>query len=79
MRPPIVVDREHLGGQPCPRGLPVTVAEIVQSLRAGRPLADVLALHPELTEADVGAALVYSDGGPMPRLRARPASPAYRR
>ena len=57
-----VITREpgKRGGQPCIRGLRITVADVLGWLAAGMSHAEVTADFPELTEADILAALAYA-------------------
>jgi uncharacterized protein (DUF433 family) len=48
------------GGRPCIRGMRIAVADILGWLAAGMSQAEILADYPELTEADVRAALAYA-------------------
>ena len=53
----ITIDPEVMGGKPCIRGMRVTVGMIVESISAGRTVADLLADFPYLEEDDIREAL----------------------
>jgi uncharacterized protein (DUF433 family) len=48
------------GGRPCIRGMRIAVADVLGWLAAGMSHAEILAEYPELTEADIRAALAYA-------------------
>lgn len=48
------------GGRPCIRGMRIAVADILAWLAAGMSTAEIIADYPELTEADILAALAYA-------------------
>src|SRR5947208_17151290 len=48
------------GGRPCIRGMRIAVADILGWLAAGMSHAEIVAEYPELTEADIRAALAYA-------------------
>ena len=48
------------GGQPCIRGLRITVADILGWLAAGMSTREIVEDFPELQESDVLAALAYA-------------------
>ena len=56
----ITVDPAIMGGKPCVRGMRVTVGMIVESIAAGRSLADLLADFPYLEAEDIREALSYA-------------------
>jgi uncharacterized protein (DUF433 family) len=60
----ITRDPEVMGGEPCLRGLRVTVGAMVGLIAAGRPTADILALYPYLEEDDIREALADSAHSP---------------
>ena len=69
----ITTDPEVCGGKPCIRGLPITVAEIIQCLADGSTIEQVLAKHAELSRDDIVACLKFaadsfgdSSGGAAP-------------
>jgi uncharacterized protein (DUF433 family) len=59
----ITVDPEIRNGQPCVRGLPITVYEVVDCLASGKTPEEVLAQYPELKRDDIKACLAFSAGG----------------
>ena len=59
----ITVDPEVRGGQPCIRGLPITVFEILECLASGKTMEEVLAGYAKLTREDVLACLAFGAGG----------------
>jgi uncharacterized protein (DUF433 family) len=48
------------GGRPCIRGMRIAVADILGWLAADMSHAEIIADYPELTEADIRAALAYA-------------------
>jgi uncharacterized protein (DUF433 family) len=48
------------GGRPCIRGMRIAVADILGWLAAGMSHDEIIADYPELTEADIRAALAYA-------------------
>mgnify|MGYP000507023254 CR=1 FL=1 len=48
------------GGRPCIRGMRIAVADILGWLSAGMTHEEIMADYPELTEADIRAALAYA-------------------
>ena len=60
----ITVDPEVRDGQPCIRGMPITVREIVEALASGTTTEEVLASYVKLTQEDIQACLAFcADGG----------------
>ena len=55
----ITVDPNHMGGEPCIRGLPITVETVVDLVGDGNAVAEIVARHPELNPADVLEAMQY--------------------
>ena len=49
-----------MGGQPCIRGMRVTVGTIVGLLAAGHAIEEILAAYPYLERDDVQAALSFA-------------------
>ena len=47
-------------GQPCIRGMRITVAMIVDTIAAGRSAAEILAGYPELESEDIEQALHFA-------------------
>jgi uncharacterized protein (DUF433 family) len=56
----ITVDPTIIGGKPCIRGMRVTVGMIVESIAAGRTIAELLTDFPYLEEQDIREALAYA-------------------
>jgi uncharacterized protein (DUF433 family) len=56
----ITIDPRVCGGKPCVRGLPITVAEILEHLASGMTLEQVLAKRTELSREDVQACLEFA-------------------
>ena len=48
------------GGRPCIRGMRIAVADVLGWLAAGMTPAEIIADYPELTDADIRAALAYA-------------------
>lgn len=57
--PPIVHRNDVSGGEPVIRGTRITVRHIVERIRAGQTVEDILAALPHLTAAQVYHALSY--------------------
>jgi uncharacterized protein (DUF433 family) len=53
----ITMDADVMGGEPCIRGMRVTVGMIVESVSAGRTVERLLADFPYVEEADIREAL----------------------
>ena len=56
----ITVDPKVRNGQPCIRGMPITVAEVLEHLASGNSMEDVLRKHSELNRDDVKACLAFA-------------------
>lgn len=56
----ITMDRDVMGGEPCIRGMRVTVGTIVEAVSAGRTVEQLLADFPHLEEADIREALAFA-------------------
>jgi uncharacterized protein (DUF433 family) len=56
----ITIDPDVMGGKPCIRGMRVTVGMIVESIAAGRTVADLLTDYPYLEEPDIREALAFA-------------------
>lgn len=48
------------GGRPCIRGMRIAVADVLGWLSSGMSHEEIIADYPELTEADILAALAYA-------------------
>ena len=59
----ITVDPKVREGQPCIRGMPITVREVIESLASGKAMEEVLASYPKLTPEDIRACLAFSAEG----------------
>ena len=56
----ITIDPRVCGGKPCVRGLPITVAEILEHLASGMTIEQVLAKLTELSREDIRACLEFA-------------------
>ncbi|HUY87970.1 MAG TPA: DUF433 domain-containing protein [Pirellulales bacterium] len=56
----ITVDPGKRSGQPCIRGMRMTVQDVLEYLAGGMTAAEVLADFPELTAEDVQACLAFA-------------------
>ncbi|MCI0397612.1 MAG: DUF433 domain-containing protein [Chloroflexi bacterium] len=56
----IVIDPGLYHGEPCIKGTRIPVAMIVGSLADGMPAEELLETYPQLTLADIQAALAYA-------------------
>ncbi len=56
----ITFDPGIMGGEPCIRGLRVTVGTIVGLLAAGKTTKEILKAYPYLAEKDIHEALMYA-------------------
>jgi uncharacterized protein (DUF433 family) len=56
----ITVEPGKRGGQPCVRGMRITVRDVLEYLAGGMTVAELLTDFPELTEEDVRACLAYA-------------------
>lgn len=56
----ITIDPETMGGQPCIRGLRISVSLIVKLIASGKLTQDILDDYPELEEGDIKQALEYA-------------------
>jgi uncharacterized protein (DUF433 family) len=59
----ITVDPHVRDGQPCIRGMPVTVSDVLGHLASGMSIEQVLAERPQLTQQDIVACLQFGAGG----------------
>jgi uncharacterized protein (DUF433 family) len=62
LKPPfdrITIEPDKMGGQPCIRGLRITVKRVLEILRAYPDRNDLFADYPDLEEADLQQALSY--------------------
>lgn len=56
----ITVEPGKRGGQPCVRGMRITVRDVLEYLAGGMSVVELLADFPELTQEDVRACLAYA-------------------
>ena len=56
----ITIDPRVCDGKPCIRGLPITVAEIIEYLASGMTIEQVLAKLTELRHEDIRACLEFA-------------------
>jgi uncharacterized protein (DUF433 family) len=56
----ITVDPEVMGGEPCIRGMRVTVGMLVGLVASGKRTEEILELYPYLEEEDIPQALAYA-------------------
>jgi uncharacterized protein (DUF433 family) len=60
----ITVDPKVRNGQPCIRGMPITVSEVLAYLASGMSMVGVVEKHPELNSEDIKACVAFAaDGG----------------
>lgn len=63
----ITIEPGKRSGQPCIRGMRITVRDVLEYLAGGMSVDELLADFPELTREDVQACLAYAaDQGPTP-------------
>jgi uncharacterized protein (DUF433 family) len=63
----ITVEPGKRSGQPCIRGMRITVRDVLEYLAGGMSVEEVLADFPELTAEDIRACLAYAaDQTPRP-------------
>jgi uncharacterized protein (DUF433 family) len=56
----ITIEPGKRSGQPCVRGMRITVRDVLEYLAGGMTVAELLADFPELTEEDVRACLIFA-------------------
>ena len=56
----ITIDPSKRGGQPCIRGLRMTVRDVLEYLAGGMSVDDILADFPDLTAEDIRACLAFA-------------------
>jgi uncharacterized protein (DUF433 family) len=69
----ITIDPARRSGQPCIRGLRMTVQDVLEYLAAGMTPAQIVADFPELTDEDIRACLAFAADRER-RLRSIPAA-----
>jgi uncharacterized protein (DUF433 family) len=62
----ITVESDKRSGQPCIRGMRITVRDVLEYLAGGMTVDEILADFPELTAEDIRACLAYA-AAPLPR------------
>jgi uncharacterized protein (DUF433 family) len=56
----ITIERGKRGGEPCVRGLRITVYEVLEQLTSGMSHEEILQDFPYLTEQDIRACLAFA-------------------
>ena len=56
----ITLEADKRGGQPCIRGLRITVFEVLDYLASGMTEAEILADFPDLTAEDLRASIAFA-------------------
>jgi uncharacterized protein (DUF433 family) len=56
----ITLEPDKRGGQPCIRGLRMTVQDVLEYLAAGMSTEEILADFPDLTADDIRACLAFA-------------------
>lgn len=56
----ITVEPGKRGGQPCIRGLRITVYDVLDYLASGMSIEEILRDFPDLTEEDIRACLAFA-------------------
>jgi uncharacterized protein (DUF433 family) len=69
----ITIDPDKRSGQPCIRGLRMTVQDVLEYLASGMSHAEILNDFPDLTEEDIRACLAFAADRER-RLRVVPAT-----
>ena len=69
----ITIEPDKRSGQPCIRGLRMTVQDILEYLASGMSQAEILNDFPDLTEEDIRACLAFAADREK-RLRVVPAT-----
>lgn len=63
----ITVDPATRSGQPCIRGMRITVRDVLEYLAGGMSIDEILADFPELTVEDIRACLAFAASQLAPR------------
>ena len=58
----ITIEPDKRSGQPCIRGLRMTVRDVLEYLAGGMTAEEILADFPDLTEEDIRACLAFAAG-----------------
>jgi uncharacterized protein (DUF433 family) len=69
----ITIEPDQRSGQPCIRGLRITVQDVLEYLAAGMSVEEILSDFPDLTADDLRACLAYAADRER-RLRVIPAA-----
>ena len=69
----ITIDPAKRSGQPCVRGLRITVQDVLEYMASGMSVQEILNDFPDLTEEDLRACLAYAADRER-RLRVIPAA-----
>lgn len=69
----ITIEPDKRSGQPCIRGLRMTVQDVLEYLASGMSHGEILADFPDLTEEDIRACLAFAANRER-RLRVIPLS-----
>ena len=69
----ITIEPDKRSGQPCIRGLRITVQDVLEYLASDMSVGEILADFPDLTEEDIRACLAFAADRER-RLRVIPAS-----
>jgi uncharacterized protein (DUF433 family) len=56
----ITIEPGKRSGQPCIRGLRITVQDVLEYLAGGMTVEEILSDFPELTDEDIRACLAYA-------------------
>jgi uncharacterized protein (DUF433 family) len=56
----ITIEPDKRSGQPCIRGLRMTVQDVLEYLASGMTVQDILTDFPDLTEEDIRACLAFA-------------------
>jgi uncharacterized protein (DUF433 family) len=56
----ITIEPDKRSGQPCIRGLRITVQDVLEFLAGGMSIEEILADFPDLTAEDIRACLAYA-------------------
>ncbi|MBW3542645.1 MAG: DUF433 domain-containing protein [Planctomycetes bacterium] len=56
----ITIEPGKRSGQPCIRGLRITVTDVLEYLASGMSVAEILADFPDLTEEDIRACFAFA-------------------
>ena len=62
----ITVEADKRGGQPCIRGMRITVYDILGWLAAGMSITQILEEYPELTADDIREAKLFTNQMELP-------------